>query len=214
MIQNHKKPIIEFDGKSYEFAIPQMIVLIIGIPLLSFLIFLSLKLRINYWIYEFTANQIVFFLNSIFSMNSYIIIDSQHNIFPTIFIPNHPSEGNYAITPNCIAAQVFSIIISIIICIPSSTTSSRKKDFMLRKIKSLIFIILFLYIINIFRIVFLLFLNYNGIPFDFIHQSLFVLSAIVGALIFIILVQKWVPEFFFSIYYFYYLIFKSKKTNI
>ena len=190
-----------------------MVLLIIGIPFLIFIIYTFLTLRINYWIYEFTANQIVFLLKFIFQLNSNVIIDSQHSIFPRIHIPYNPLEGDYAITPDCIAAHAFSIVISIIVCIPASTTISNKKEFMLRKIKTLLVVIVLFYIINIFRIALLLFLNYSGIPFDVIHQSLFVLSSIIGALVFIILLQKWLPELFISIYYFYFLIFKTKNKH-
>jgi len=66
---------------------------------------------------------------------------------------------------------------------------------------------------NVFRIAFLLFFNYKGVPFEFIHESLFFLSAIVGSLFTVILLKKWLPEVFISIYYLYRLISKKKRMD-
>ncbi|MFW9947932.1 MAG: hypothetical protein ACFFDX_14000 [Candidatus Odinarchaeota archaeon] len=205
--------ILNFDGKTYKFSITQIIILLLGTPLIALLLYFFLQLKINYWIYEFTSIQISFILNSLLGMNSQVIIDPEHNIFPSIFIPDHPFNQNYAITTNCIAAHVFSIIISLVLLIPSSQTSLSKKDFILRKVKTLFITVLGIYLMNIFRIAFLLFFNYKGVPFEFIHESLFFLSAILGSWLTVILLKKWLPEVFISIYYLYRLISKKKRTD-
>ncbi len=209
----NQKLIINLDGKMYKFSTTQIIILILGTPLISLLIYFFLQLKINYWIYEFTSMQISFILNSLFGMNSRVIIDPEHNIFPSIFIPDHPFNQNYAITTNCIAAHIFSIIISLILLIPPSKASLNKKDFILRKTKTLVITVLGIYLMNVFRIAFLLFFNYKGVPFEFIHESLFFLSAIVGSLFTVILLKKWLPEVFISIYYLYRLISKKKRMD-
>ncbi len=209
----NQKLILNFDGKTYKFSTTQIIILLLGTPLIALLIYFFLQLKINYWIYEFTSIQISFILNSLLGMNSQVIIDPEHNIFPSIFIPNHPFNQNYAITTNCIAAHVFSIIISVILLIPSSQTSLSKKDFILRKVKTLFITMLGIYLMNVFRIAFLLFFNYKGVPFEFIHESLFFLSAILGSWLTVILLKKWLPEVFISIYYLYRLISKKKRTD-
>jgi exosortase/archaeosortase family protein len=145
-------------------------------------------------------------------MNSTVISYADHNTFPSISIANHPFNGNYAITTNCIAAHIFSIIISIILFIPSSKETSNKKNFIWRKIKTLTIAVGGIHLLNIFRIVFLLFFNYQGIPFEFIHESLFFLSAIIGALFIAIILKKWLPELFISIYYTYFLISQKRRT--
>ncbi len=210
----NQKLIINLDGKSYKFSTTQIIILILGAPLISLLIYFFLQLKINYWIYEFTSTQISFILNSLLGMNSQVIIDPEHNLFPSIFIPDHPFNQNYAITTNCIAAHVFSIIISLILLVPPSKTSSTKKDFILRKTKTLIITVLGIYLMNIFRIAFLLFFNYKGVPFEFIHESLFFLSAILGSWLTVILLKKWLPEAFISIYYLFRLISKKKRGDL
>ena len=207
------RPTLHLNGKTYKFSNLQIMNLVVGIPLLSILIYLFLILKINYWIYELTSMQISFLLNSIFNMNSTVIIYPDRNTFPTILIPNHPFEGTYSITTNCIAAHIFSILIGIILFIPSSKENSNKKNFIWRKIKTLIISVGLIHVLNIFRIVFLLFFNFKGIPFEVIHESLFFLSAIVGALFVVILLKNWMPELFISIYYIYCLISQKKRSN-
>lgn len=210
---NYQRLIFKFKDKKYTFSFSQILIFLVASPLLSILIYLFLKLKINYWIYNLTSAQIVLILNTFFNLNSEVIISSTLNGFPSIFVPNNPFNENYAITANCIAAPVFSIVISIIIFVPSSKIILEKKEFVWRKIKALIVSIIGIYILNIFRIVFLIFFNFNGIPFEFIHESLFFLSAVVGALYFVIILKLWLPESFISIYYFYRLILKKWKIR-
>ncbi|MFX1375144.1 MAG: exosortase/archaeosortase family protein [Promethearchaeota archaeon] len=207
----YQRPILHFNGINYKFSNIQLIVFLVGSPLLSILIYYFLTLKINYWVYELTTKQIVLILNTLLLMNSQVIIDPEHNLFPHIFIPDHPFNGNYSITPNCIAAHIFSILIGIIIFIPASKDSLNRNDFILRKIETLVVSVIGIYILNIFRISFLLFFNFHGIPFEFIHESLFFLSAIIGALFFVLLLKKWLPEIYISIYYLYRLISQKKK---
>jgi exosortase/archaeosortase family protein len=209
----NQKPTLHLNGKMYKFSNLQLMNFLVGAPLLSIFLYLFLRLKINYWIYEFTSIQISFFLNSIFNMNSTVIFYPDHNTFPTILIPNHPFEGLYAITTNCIAGHIFCIIIGIILFIPSSKEHLSKKNFIWRKMKTLTISILGIYILNLFRIVFLLFFNFKGIPFEVIHESLFFLSAIVGALFVVILLKNWLPEIFISIYYMYSLISQKRKEE-
>ncbi|MFX1269925.1 MAG: hypothetical protein ACFFAK_18345 [Promethearchaeota archaeon] len=209
----YQKLILNLDGKTYKFSTTQIIILLLGTPLIALLIYFFLQLKINHWIYEFTSMQISFILNTFFGMNSQVIIDPNHNLFPSIFIPDHPFIQNYAITTNCIAAHVFSIIISVILLVPPSKTSLSKKNFILRKTKTLTITVLGIYIMNLFRIVFLLFFNYKGVPFEFIHESLFFLSAIFGSWLTVILLKKWLPEAFISIYYLFRLISKKKRVD-
>lgn len=135
-----------------------------------------------------------------FNLNSYAIIYQDHSIFPSTFIP---LIGTHATTVNCIAGHVFSFIIGFGLLVPSSRNKSNKDEFLLRKFLTLIISIGGIYILNLFRIVFLLYFTYSGIPFDTIHESLFFLSAVIGALYFFFILRKWLPELFISIYYLY-----------
>jgi len=140
-----------------------------------------------------------------------IIHFPEHDIFPSIFIPNHPFDGTYAITINCIAGHIFSFIIGVILLVPFSIVGSVKKEFVWRKIKVLVISTSGIFLLNMFRIIFLLYFNFIGIQFEIIHESLFFLSAVIGALFFFIILEHWLPELFVSIYYLYRLI--SQKIS-
>lgn len=210
---SHSRLALHLNGKTYQFSNLQLIYFLVGAPIFSIFFYFFLRLKINYWIYELISLQISFFLNSIFNMNSAVIFYPDYNTFPTIIIPNHPFEGIYAITTNCIAAHIFSILIGIILFIPSSKEFSSRKNFIWRKIKTLTISVIGIHILNLFRIVLLLFFNFKGISFEFIHESLFFLSAIVGALFVVILIKNWLPELFISIYYMYSLISHFRNKN-
>ena len=213
-IIKHKKPILNLNGKKYSFSLYSITSLILGGPILCAFIFIFLSMRINYWLYELTAKQIAFILNYLFNVNCQVIIYTEQNFFPTILIPNHPFSGNFSITTECIAAHVFSIFIGLIVCVPSSQDPLGKEDFKWRKSNILIISISVIHILNIFRIALLLFFHFHGIPFEFIHQSLFFITAIVGALFFTFLLHKWLPEIFISIYYIYPLISQRRSVKI
>ena len=73
-----------------------------------------------------------------------------------------------------------------------------------------------IHLLNLIRLVFLLFFNFKGIPFNVIHESLFFLSAIIGALFVVIILKNWMPELFLSIYYMYRLVSQKirKKSEL
>ena len=206
-IQN--RPILQLNNKTYKFSNSQLATFFIVSPILCISIYLFLGLRMNYWIYEFTSTFISFLLNLLFNLNSQVIIYPEQDIFPSIFIPNHPFDGIYAITINCIAGHIFSFIIGIILLVPSSKVGSSKKEFVWRKIKVLVISTSGIFLLNVFRIIFLLYFNFKGIPFEIIHESLFFLSAVIGALFFVIILEHWLPELFVSIYYLYRLIYSK-----
>jgi len=212
--QERIKPILKLNGKDYSFSPFSITSLILGGPILCVFIFLFLSMRINYWLYELTAKQIAFILNYIFNVNSQVIIYTEQNFFPTILIPDHPFSGNFSITTAFIAAHVFGIFIGLIVCVPSSEDSLSKEDFNWRKSKILIISISVIHVLNIFRIALLLFFHFHGIPFEFIHQSLFFITAIIGALFFTFVLHRWLPEIFISIYYIYPLISHRRSVKL
>jgi exosortase/archaeosortase family protein len=197
---NLKRLVLRLYNKNYEFTKLQLATFFLGSPLLFLFFYYFLALRINSWIYEFTSSLIVFLINFMFNLNSYAIIYPDHSIFPSIFIP---TVGTLAITVNCIAGHIFAFIVGVGLLVPSSRHKSSKGEFLFRKFFALIIAIGGIYTLNLFRIIFLLYFTYSGIPFDTIHESLFFLSAVIGALYFFLILKKWLPELFISIYYLY-----------
>ena len=193
--------ILRFNGKKYIFYLRSIIVFLIGGPLISFLIYLFLSVRFNFWIQEILTKQAVFLLNNIFNINS-VALFNPNEIDPwQIFIPQN---NNYlTIGAMCAAVHIFSIFIGLIIFIPHSQDSVVKEDIIWRKSKTLIVLIGIIYIMNLLRITLIILLNYNGLSLEFIHNFSNYLSGSIAALIFFIFIYKWIPEFFISIYYLY-----------
>lgn len=198
---------LQLMGKTYKFSNLSLLFFLLFAPIFSCIIYLFLSLEMNYWLNEITAKQVVFILNLISDMNAQILIEE----YPVIYVPNHPPR--LEIITECTAAHIFSISIGIIISIPSSEDSLAKKEIIWRKTKTIIVSILCINILNIIRIVVGAYLNYKGIPIEFIHQPLFYISAVFGAIFFIYILNRWMPEMFISIYYIYRLIYQNLKAK-
>jgi len=207
---NKIRPVLHLNERKYKFSNLSIIIFLVGGPLSCLIIYWFLSLRVNYWLYEINTKQIVFLLNTFFNLNAEITLTPEQDIFPMIFIPNHPYTGNFSMTTECIGAHVISIFIGLVICVPASRNELTREDFKWRKAKTVIISVSVIYISNIIRIVLLLYFNFRGIPFEFIHQSIYFLSAILGALFFTYLLHKWLPEIFISLYYLYPLISQRK----
>ncbi|MFX1364453.1 MAG: hypothetical protein ACFFCE_04865 [Promethearchaeota archaeon] len=103
----------------------------------------------------------------------------------------------------CAAVHIFSIYIVLIIFIPHSQDPSEKEDIIWRKSKILIISIGIIYILNLLRISLAISFLCSGSSSNFIHNLLNYFSGCIAALISIIFIYKWIPEFFISIYYLY-----------
>lgn len=206
------KPFLNLDGKIYLFSIKSIILLVIGGPILSFLTLTFFSMKINFWLQELTARQTIFLLKLFFNIESRIRYQSEV-IYPwVVYIPHN--NNTFRISLECTGIHVFSIFFGIIICTPHSKDMITREDFSWRKMKTFIFSLLILYIFNLFRILLLIYLDYIGIPWISIHNFINDLSGIIAAIIFFIILYKWMPEFFISIYYIYPAIrAKIKKTK-
>jgi len=159
---------------------------------------------INDWLKEFIAKQTSFILN----LGGNVI--SQPIYTP---LENHPWKiyieivnTNFYISTWCTAAHIYSIFIGIIIFIPCSKIQETSKGIIWRKIKVLIFLIALIYIGNLLRLVLLLGSAFSGMNWELIHSFLNIISGVLTAIIFIIIIYKTLPEFFISIYYLYSII--------
>jgi len=194
-------PILRFQNKDYVFSIQSIIILILGSPTLSLYVYLFLELEINSWIQEIVAKQAVFLFNNIFNFNLKVIFSLEEVIPWKIFNPR--TGGSFYITGLCSAIQVYSIFIGVIVCIPHSKALESRCNIMLRKVIILTFLIVLIYFINIFRIILILYFDDMGIFVEDIHFFLNYLSGFIAAIIFLIFLYKYIPEFFLSIIYFY-----------
>lgn len=191
--------IIYFNKKEYSFSIKGILFFLIAGPLCSLLFYLFLEMDINDWLKEFIAKQTSFFLNLIGNVNAQAIYTPLESHPWKIYISS--MNMNFFISTWCTAAHIFSIFIGIIIFIPHPKNHETRKGIIWRKIKVITFLLVIIYIGNLFRIIILLGSALAGIDWEFIHQFLNLMSGILAAIIFIITVYKTLPEFFISIYY-------------
>ncbi len=192
-----KRPIIEFEGKKYEFSIGSILLLAIGAPLLSYLIYIFFDWEPNFWLHEVVVRQTAFFLNLIFNMGAEAIYSPYGQYHWVFQIPG--KQGIYFET-FCTGIQAICVFAGIIIFTPHSKDRTTSEDIIWRKTKSLIVSSLLFYVVNIIRMLIQLNLYYMGYAWDDIHYSISAASSFIAAII-ILLLHRWIPEFIISIIY-------------
>lgn len=202
--------ILKLDEQYYIFSKKSIIILLIGSPLLFYFFYIFFHTETNNWLEEIATKQTVFILNVIFDIKSQVLFSPEEEIPWMILILQ--KNNIFYITRACTAVHAYSIFGAIIILIPHSQNQATREDIIWRKTKALTISIIAIYILNILRLILLIYLDYIEIPLEPIHMALNYLSGIVGALIFMILLYKWTPEFYVSIYYMYRLI--IQKINL
>jgi exosortase/archaeosortase family protein len=190
-------PEIEFEDKKYIFTIKSILILAIGAPILSYLIYQFFDLPFNYWLHEIVVKQTAFFLNLLYDMGvdtKYVPVGRHHWSF---VIPN---KGSIYFQTFCTGVQAICVFAGIIICIPHSLDKITNETIIWRKTKALIVSSLIFYIVNIIRMVIQIYLYYIGYAWEDIHYSISAASSFIAAII-ILLLHKWIPEFIISIIY-------------
>lgn len=189
-----KPPEIEYEEKKYIFSPMALIIFWIGTPLLALLIYFSHDWL---WLQEIVAKQTVWLINLLTGMGADVR-----------FIPNDPYPWKYLIpgksyigmTTFCTGLQAIAIYAALILLIPHSKDSDTSKDVWKRKLISLLVSSLIFYIVNIIRMVIQLDLYYLGYAWNDIHYSISAASSFIAVII-ILLLHKWIPEFIISIIY-------------
>lgn len=192
-----ERPVIEFEGKKYVFSINSIIILVIGAPLLSFLIYAFFDNVANYWLHEIVVKQTAFFLNLLFDMDAsvqYVHAGQYHWMF---YIPG---RGGIFFETFCTGVQAICVFAGIIICTPHSQDPDTNEDIFWRKAISLVASSVIFYVVNIIRMLIQLYLYYIGYEWVDIHYSISAASSFIAAII-ILLLHKWIPEFILSIIY-------------
>jgi exosortase/archaeosortase family protein len=213
-IEEHSRPIIEFDNRKFIFSTSSLIILGIGTPILAYLTYFFFDLQFNYWLHEIVVKQTIFFLNLFFNMGAsatYNPVGKYHWSF------NIPGKSSIFFETFCTGIQAINVFVGIIVCIPHSLDKKTSFNILWRKAKSLIASSFIFYIVNIIRMLIQIYLYYIGYPWESIHVSISAASSFIAAII-ILLLHRWIPEFIISIIYSGNLIknkFKSfkQKTN-
>ncbi len=192
-----KKAVIEFNGRSYIFSIRSLIILAVGAPILSYVIYQFFDTPMNYWLHEIVLKQTVFFLNLLFNMGAeseYIPVGKHHWSF---IIPN---RGSIYFQTFCTGVKAIAVFAGLVICVPHSQNQATREDILWRKTKALIMSSIIFYIVNIIRMIIQIYLYYIGYAWEDIHYSISAASSFIAAII-ILLLHKWIPEFIISIIY-------------
>ncbi|MFO8020045.1 MAG: archaeosortase H [Promethearchaeia archaeon] len=195
--EKKNKPVIEFEGKKYQFSVNSLVILAVGTPILSYLIYLLFDLPQNYWLHEIVVKQTAYFLNLFFDMGvtvSYNPIGMQHWSF------NIPGRASIHFETFCTGVQAICVFAGLILCTPHSQDAETNRDIIWRKTKSLIVSSVIFYVVNIIRMLIQLELYHLGYAWNDIHYSISAASSFIAAII-ILLLHKWIPEFIISIIY-------------
>ncbi|MFX1237224.1 MAG: archaeosortase H [Promethearchaeota archaeon] len=192
-----KRPVIEFEGKKYQFSIQSLALLAVGAPLTAYIVYIIFDNEINYWLHEIVVKQTSFFLNFFFDMGTSVQYNPSGKYHWMFEIP-----GKIPIyfETFCTGVQAICIFVGIIVFTPHSKDARTKKDIVWRKTKSLIVSSVIFYVVNIIRMLIQLQLYYSGYPWEDIHYSISAASSFIVVII-VLLLHKWIPEFIISFIY-------------
>ncbi|MBD3198195.1 MAG: hypothetical protein GF317_24305 [Candidatus Lokiarchaeota archaeon] len=211
LLNPKNRPIIEFEGKKYLFSLNSLILLFVGAPLLTVIIYFFFDLKINYWLHEIVVKQTTLFLNLLFDMGAetqYLIAGKYHWNFII------PGRASIYFETFCTGIQAICVFAGIIIFTPHSKDPLTKRDIIWRKTKSLIVSSVIFYVVNVIRMLIQIYLYFIGYRWADIHYSISAASSFIAAII-VLLMHKWIPEFIISLIYTYTLIktFIKKKLK-
>jgi len=191
-----KRPVIEFEGKKYQFPIWSIILLAVGAPLLAFYFYLFFDSAPNYWLHEIVVKQTAFFMQL---LGIDVEVSQGFGIYPWSF--NFATVNDISFETFCTGVQAIAVFVGIIVFTPHSKDKRTKEDIIWRKTKSLIVSSIIFYIVNIIRMLIQLGLFSTGqYNWEDIHYSISAASSFIAAII-ILLLHKWIPEFILSIIY-------------
>jgi exosortase/archaeosortase family protein len=191
------RPVIEFQNKKYVFSTNSIFILAIGAPLVAFFTFLFFDTPINFWLHETVVKQTVFFLNLFFNMHAQAVYSPVGKYYWSFSIPGRAS---IYFETFCTGIQAINIFLGVILCTPHSLDKNTNKDIWWRKAKSLIISSAIFYFVNIIRMLIQIYLYYIGYSWDSIHVSISAASSFIAVII-VLLLHKWIPEFILSIIY-------------
>lgn len=192
-----KKPIIEYNERKYIFSIRSIALFAIGAPISAYLIYIFFDWRAQFWLHEIVVKQTVYFLNLFFNMGAEAQF-APSGIYDWRFLI--PDKNPIYFETFCTGIQAICIFAGIIIFTPHSQDPNTKEDIIWRKTKALIVSSVIFYVVNIIRMLIQIELYFIGYAWDDIHVSISAASSFIAVII-VLLMHKWIPEFILSIIY-------------
>ena len=188
---------IEFEGRQYDFTWTGLLILAIGAPLLSLLIYFS---NDYIWLHEITAKITIWSLNLITGLQNEVKFSTWGNYW-YINMQNNESTGflpRIQFTTFCTGIQAIAIFIGVIFFIPHPTIEATRKDIWVRKVKAILVCSALFYFVNIVRMWIQLYLYHIGYAWDDVHYPISAASSFI-AIAAILVMHKYVPEFIMSL---------------
>jgi exosortase/archaeosortase family protein len=196
---------IKFEGKKYDFTWKGIIILLVGAPILSILIYFS---NDYLWLHKITAEITCWGLRLFTGLNFHVIqfgsIDDPEHLSYFIRVPNEDGTGflsSILFTTLCTGVHAIGIFIGVITFIPmniADTDPDAKKNLIKRKIIAMVICSTLFYFVNIARMWLQLWLYHIGYEWEDIHYSISAASSFI-AIAAILVMHKWTPEFILSI---------------
>ena len=194
-----KAPVINYRGKKYRFSTISLVLFPIGSIILAVLMNKFLGLRINLWLHEIIAKQVVAILNIFTDVETEAIYFLEEKYRWKISMPEDIATF---MSKRCTGILAITIFVSIIIFTPHSQESENRQDIMWRKTVSIISMITLIYLFNVIRIAIQNYLYFHGFSWAIIHDSLgaFLITFVVHFIIFLFC-NRHLAEIPVSIYY-------------
>ncbi|HME54178.1 MAG TPA: archaeosortase H [Candidatus Lokiarchaeia archaeon] len=233
--------IITYEGKKYQFTWMQMALLAIASPFVIIILYQLLEYAA--WARIIVADETTSSLNFITAMGAtmqYVVNGQTFNTYSQLFqhvgaanilfsyvddiqiYINIPGRGMIEFVTFCTGFQAIIIFFALIIFTPHPLDKATRKGMWMRKLTALFWSTLIFYVVNIIRMWIQLGLYYIGFAWEDVHYSI---SAAVSfiAIIIVILMHRFMPEFVISIVwsgidikkrYFPNFGYKKPKTNV
>jgi exosortase/archaeosortase family protein len=192
-----KKPVIEYNKRKYIFSIKSLIILAVGGPISAYLVYMFFDLQLNYWLHEIVVKQTTYFLNLLFNMGVTTVYNPVGKYHWNFIVPG---RGTISFETFCTGVQAVVIFIGVIVFTPHSQDKHTRRDIVWRKTKALIISSVIFYVVNIIRMLIQIELYYIGYAWNDIHFSISAASSFIAVII-VLLMHRWIPEFIISIIY-------------
>jgi exosortase/archaeosortase family protein len=196
-----KKPALDvlmIEKKKYVFTNKSIIILLLGTPLLSIFIIYFLSLEINQWCQEIVFKQTLTLLNIFTGIIPQNVIFNPQGKY--IWMVSFRDNFYIPFDAFCAGIGQISVILSVIIFTPQSKLIESNNDFLWRKVKALVVSLTIFNAMNYIRIIIAYGLHARGFPWEDAHNFVSNIAHVLTALLFL-LINHYIPEFSYSIYY-------------
>ncbi|OLS12314.1 MAG: hypothetical protein RBG13Loki_4071 [Promethearchaeota archaeon CR_4] len=202
---------ITYEGKKYRFSTWSLVLFPIGTIIGYFAIYYITE-AFGVWIHWFVAEQTAWLLR-LFGVGVNVVPVSTFPIpsplyegrlvwwqFEVLIKPPGitPYLSTISFTHDCSGFQAIAMFLALILFIPHSQDMNANRGIWRRKTLSIVVSTLLFHVVNVLRMVIQLSLYAGGANWDDIHYSISAASSIIAVLI-IVLMNRWVPEFILSI---------------